>query len=255
MTRAAAWVPLVLALSACSGSGVGSGGGAGTAASPLASPTTAADCAAVIPTDVVRGLGWTTTAAPTYDLGTCTLTGDEGTLTVQRQPADDYDARCGALRPDGGPATAVDWLGDDVPACAAVSGDGTGVNVLLAQARADLVVELRVLTTAPSTARPGAPGAGGTRGGRRGPAVGARLSGLSPRRRRTARASTPARRAPAAPRGCGAGRRRRGGRARRRSPRRCGSGPRRAGWRTAAAWATGTTRRRSRNDCSSTAPW
>lgn len=114
--------------------------------------TTAADCAAVIPADVVRGLVWQSTAAPTYDLGTCTLTGDDGTIAVQELPATDYDARCGALRPDGGAGSAVDWLGDDVEACAAVSGDGSGVNVLLAFARDDLLVEVRVLSARPASA-------------------------------------------------------------------------------------------------------
>jgi len=131
-------------------------------ATPSGEETTAADCAALIPDDVVSALGWTADSAPTRDSATCTLGADQGTLSVARRPVpgvdgddlpeagqDEYAERCAVLR-DGQGGQEVDWLGSEATTCAAVTDDGSGVNVLLALTDAGLLVETRVTVDEPT---------------------------------------------------------------------------------------------------------
>src|SRR4051812_34377754 len=125
-------------------------------APPTPQQTTLADCVALIPDDVVEGLGWTASSDPSLDSATCELDADQGTVSVLRRPvpgasSDDlpeagrqaYDERCASLS-DGQAGQEVDWLGDAARTCAVVTGDGSGVNVLLALTDAGLLVESRV---------------------------------------------------------------------------------------------------------------
>lgn len=129
---------------------------------PAAEETTLADCAALIPDDVLEGLGWTASATPTLDSATCSLGADQGTLSVARRPVpgtssddlpeagqEEFDERCADLS-DGQAGHEVDWLGSDAAGCAVVTGDGSGINVLLAVSDAGLLVESRVTTDQPT---------------------------------------------------------------------------------------------------------
>lgn len=117
--------------------------------------TNLADCQSAIPDTVVKKLGWHSASPATLDSGTCTRQAHEGEIVVQRRavPSAGGSDRQAAVRKNfkqhcadlyGLPGTRIDWLGADTPACARVSGDGPGLNVLVAVTDHDSLVEARI---------------------------------------------------------------------------------------------------------------
>jgi hypothetical protein len=109
------------------------------ASRPRAERTTDSDCARVIPDDVFTTLGWTPTAeGATATVRGCHREAEQGYVEVRERTG--YDRLCATLDRAGevGPGAPVDWLGDDVTACAVeptaevgqtwvvVRGDGAG---------------------------------------------------------------------------------------------------------------------------------
>jgi hypothetical protein len=146
-TRVAA-LALLVALAACSGE-------QDPGLQPADEATSDADCARRIPDGVFTTLGWTATAeGATATVRGCHREAQQGYVEV-RDRTGDYERTCRTLDRSGGvdPGVHVDWLGDDVTACAVEPAGGSGVGqtkVLVAgEGDALTLVTIAVLTSTP----------------------------------------------------------------------------------------------------------
>jgi hypothetical protein len=119
-------------------------------ASATGPSTPSAACAAVIPTSVVAGLGWSTDVAATEGLGGCAWQGEDGQIVVAAEGSG-FEAVCGRLaatEPTSGHRASID-VPAGVPACAYVREGDLGLSRLVLAAEDGRVIGIRV---APRTA-------------------------------------------------------------------------------------------------------
>ena len=132
---------------------------ADTPTEPSTEPTSLSDCAALLPEDSLKPLGWTVEGAPTLDESLCRQAAAEGAVSVQRRPVaagseeevpdaaqQAFDDRCAELGGMVGERAGeeVDWLGDDARACVALAEGETGTTALIALWPDNTLVEVRV---------------------------------------------------------------------------------------------------------------
>lgn len=115
------------------------------AAPPAPTRTTDADCAARIPDAVFTTLGWT----PTGDAAEITVRGchreaEQGYVEVRDRTG--YDRLCRTLDRSGTvqPGVPVDWLGEDVVACAVEPAGTVGQTKVVVRREGDAVTQVTV---------------------------------------------------------------------------------------------------------------
>jgi len=116
------------------------------ASEPQADRTTDADCARMIPDDVFTTLGWTPTAeGATATVRGCHREAGQGYVEVRERTG--YDRLCATLDRSGdiGPGVPVDWLGDDVTACAVEPTADVGQTRVVVQGDGDTVTQVTVV--------------------------------------------------------------------------------------------------------------
>ena len=125
---------LLAVLAALSTAGCSDDDDSATPPQPTVSPTTDADCAERLPDSVFATLGWTPTAkgAEATQRG-CHRDAEQGYVEVRDRGG--YDELCASLDRTGGvaPGVPVDWLGDDVTACAVEPAAGVGTTKVVVQ--------------------------------------------------------------------------------------------------------------------------
>jgi len=114
--------------------------------SPQAEPTTDADCARMLPDGVFTTLGWTPTAeGATATVRGCHREAEQGYVEVRERR--DYDRLCATLDRTGGvaPGVQVDWLGDEVTACAVEPTADVGQTRVVVKRDGDRVTQVTVV--------------------------------------------------------------------------------------------------------------
>ncbi len=120
---------------------------------PSSHQTTDADCAELIPDQVFTTLGWTPTPkGATVTVRGCHREAEQGYVEVRDRVAS-YDKLCATLDRTGtvAPGQPVDWLGDDVTACAVEPSTDVGQTKVVVRRSGDEVtqVTIAVLTSTP----------------------------------------------------------------------------------------------------------
>jgi hypothetical protein len=136
-TRALAALLLLLALTACSGSGNDD--------EPRSGKTTNADCAERIPHSVFDTLRWSPPKAAESTVSGCHRETEQGYVEV-RDRTGNYDQLCQTLDRSGGvaPGKPVDWL-SGVTACAVEPDGDVGQTKVLVKRSGDQVTQVMVV--------------------------------------------------------------------------------------------------------------
>ncbi|MDX6373514.1 MAG: hypothetical protein QOD98_2502 [Nocardioidaceae bacterium] len=134
-TRVAALV-LLLALTGCSGDD--------STDQPGSGKTKDADCAVRIPDAVFDTLRWSPPKAAEATVRGCHRETEQGYVEVRDRTG--YDKLCKTLDRSGGvrPGVPVDWLGDDVVACAVEPAGDVGQTKVVVQGEGDAVTQVTI---------------------------------------------------------------------------------------------------------------
>jgi hypothetical protein len=142
-TRVAAALALLLALTACSG--------ADSDDQPGSGKTTDADCAARIPDSVFDTLRWSPPKAAEETVRGCHRESEQGYVEVRDRTG--YDQLCETLDRTGGvaPGAPVDWLGDNVVACAVEPAGDVGQTKVIVQGEGDEATQITIAVLSSTT--------------------------------------------------------------------------------------------------------
>lgn len=119
----------------------------GTGAEPTGGGTTLEDCAGLLPDSVLDTLGWAG-GTPGVDLGTCTLSGDDGDVSVQRRPVSGTTQ--GVLAERCTDYDDVDWVAGAAGQCGVVGPDELDLGVLVVDLDGETVLEAVVNPRTPT---------------------------------------------------------------------------------------------------------